>query len=94
MVAPGSQALDLDSASDPPSTACFSNLSDLTETNAGHAAPAVRTRAEEPAWEREGVHLGAGPLPLLCPLGARTAPHSDDRAASEQEDTACKRDPA
>ena len=86
MVAPGSQALDLDSASDPPSTVCFSNLSNLTETDAGHAAPAARTLAEE--------RLGAGPLPLLCPLGARTAPHSDDGAASEEEDTACKRDPA
>lgn len=57
MVAPGSQALDLDSASDPPSTACFSNLSNLTETDAGHAAPTARTLAEE---RRRGCASGRG----------------------------------
>lgn len=53
----------------------------------GHAAPAVRTprRGTQP---RSGKGcLGAGPLLLLCPLGARTAPHSDERTAREQEDS-------
>lgn len=71
MVAPGSQALDLDSASDPPSTACFSNLSDLTETNAGHAAPAVRTRAEERSLGAGGGAPRGGAAPAPVPSGCQ-----------------------
>lgn len=72
--------------------ACFSNLSNLTEHERWPGTRPRRPRCQDPtqrdtAQEREGVHLGVGPLPLLCPLGARTAPHSDEGTASEQEDS-------
>ena len=75
MVPPGSRALDLDSASDPPSMACFSNLSDLTEHERWPGARPRSPRCPDPtqrdtAQEREGVPWG-GAAPAPVPSGCQ-----------------------